>query len=405
MIRIAAALGAGLLLAGAVVAQPNAEVAPLLAAIESAPVTVLARVDAAKSVDISGYVATLTVLQPLRGAAAGAPITVLWEELSRGRPARLANGQTVLVALVELPTGSLWRQRAADHPGARTIAGSGNALVHDPSPRDVQLLTQYAALAPDAEPALRASALLGIAGTASPAIAVAALERLRRVPALTAAIPDKGLVALLETASDGARPPALRVAIVELAAVARRPATRPALERLARPGSALEPEALTAIAAAAGGLPPARAEALLDRPEAAVRAVGARFVSGNAVERRLPALVRSDPDARVRAAAAVALAATHTAWGVDGCVPALADPDPSVRSAAAEALGALGAPVVSALEDVARTNPEAARGALTALALAGPTGEQALRRFSTELQDPKLRAFARLALGQGPKAH
>jgi HEAT repeat protein len=136
-----------------------------------------------------------------------------------------------------------------------------------------------------------------------------------------------------------------------------------------------------------------------------VRAVGARFLTGNAVERRLPAAVRSDPDARVRAAAAVALAKTHTAWGVDGCIPALADPDPLVRSAAAEALGALGAPVVPTLEDVVRTRPAEARGALTALALAGSTGEQALRRLIVDLPDPKLREFARLALGQGPRAH
>ena len=405
MIRVTAAFGAGLLLAGAAAAQPSALGAPFLAAVEAAPVTALARVDSTQAVDTSGYVATLTVLQPLRGTTASAPLTVLWEELARGRPPRLAGGQTVLVALADLPAGSLWRQRAASHPGARAIAADGDALVHDPSARDVELLARYAALPPGADPTPRAAALIGIAGSASPVLAGAAVDRLRTVPQLTAAIPDAALVALLETATDGERPPPIRVAIVELAGAARRPATRPVLEQLARPGGALEAEALTALAAVDGGLPPARAEALLDRPESAVRAVGARFITGNPVERRLPSLVRSDPDGRVRAAAAVALAKTHTAWGVDGCVPALADPDPLVRSAAAEALGALGAPVVPTLEDVVRTRPAEARGALTALALAGPTGEQALRRLSVDLPDPKLREFARLALGQGPHAH
>jgi HEAT repeat protein len=405
VIRLAAALGAGLLLAGAAVAQPSAPGAPILAALESAPVAALARVDGVETVDGSGYVATLTVLQPLRGTGAGATLTVLWEELARGRPPRLANRQTVLVALAAPPPGSLWKQRLQQHPGAVAIAANGDALLHAPAPRDVELLVRYAALPTDAAGELRAAVLLELAGSASPPLAGTALERLTTVPALTAAIPDKGLVALLDWTADGERPLAQRVAIVNLAGAARRPATRPALEQLARPGGGLEAEALVALAAIDGGLPPARAEALLDRPQPAVRAVGARFASGEAVERRLPALVRSDPDPRVRAAAATALAATHTAWGVDGCVPALADSDPAVRSAAAEALGALGAAVVPQLDDVARTRPAEARGALTALALAGPTGEQALRRLSVELPDPKLRDFARLALGQGPHAH
>jgi hypothetical protein len=86
-------------------------------------------------------------------------------------------------------------------------------------------------------------------------------------------------------------------------------------------------------------------------------------------------------------------------------VPALGDADPSVRSAAATTLGALGDHVVPTLERVARTQPAEARGALTALALAGPNGEAALRRLSAELPDERLRDFARLALGQGPHTH
>ena len=105
----------------------------------------------------------------------------------------------MLVALADLPAGSLWRQRATGHPGARAIAADGDALVHDPSARDVELLARYAALAPGADPALRASALIGIAGGASPVLAGAAVDRLRTVPQLTAAIPDAALVALLET--------------------------------------------------------------------------------------------------------------------------------------------------------------------------------------------------------------
>ena len=405
MNRVAALLGAGLLLAGAAAAQPSAPGTSLLAALETAPVAALARVGNVQAIDASGYAATLTVVRPLRGTAADARLTVLWEELARGRLPRLADGQTIVVALDDAPAGSLWRQRRRDRPEARAIAANGDALLPVPPARDVEWLANYAALPTDATAARRAAALVDLAAGASPPLAGAALDRLTVVPTLTAAMADAGLLALLATAADTQRPRALRIAIVALAGAARRPASRPPLAQLARPGSDLEADALGALAAVDGGLPPARAEALLDRPEPALRAIGARFASGNAVERRLPALVRGDPDPSVRAAAATALAATHTEWGVAGCLPALSAPTPSVRATAAGALGAIGAPVVPTLEDVARARPDQARGAMTALALAGPTGEQALRRLSVELPDPHLRDFARLALGQGPHAH
>ena len=313
VIRIAAALGAGLLLAGAAVAQPSARGAPLLAAIESAPVTVLARVDAVQSVDISGYVATLTVLQPLRGAAAGAPLTVLWEELARGRPARLANGQTRprrarraagrIAVAPALPPTTRARERspATANAPASTIRRRATS----------QLLTRYAALPPDAD---AGAARVGAARHRRQRVAAARGRRARTIaPRAGAHRGDPG---------QGSRRPARDWP--PTASARRRCASRSSARRRRRGGrrrgprssnwrdraARSKPEALMAIAAVDGGLPPARAEALLDRPEAAVRAVGARFASGNAVERRLPALVRSDPDPRVRAAAAVALAAT-----------------------------------------------------------------------------------------------
>lgn len=403
MIRAFAALGAGLLLAGAVAAQPSAPGAPLLEAIDRAPITALVRIDGVAPIDASGYAATATVLRPLRGIDGGATRTVIWEELARGRLPRLATGDVVVLALIDPPSGSLWKQRLAPRAGALTIAGDGDALLRRPPPRDVDLLVRYA----DAgvEPLPRAAALLEIAGSASAPLAGMAIQRLRADPALVAAIPEKGLLALLDWAADGERPMAERAAIVALVGSARRPATRAPLEQLAKPGGLLEAEALIALATLDGGMPASRAEALLDRPQAPIRVVGVRALSGAAVERRLPELVRGDPDPRVRAAAAAALAATQTKWGVDGCVPALADGDPAVRSGAAEALGRLGGAVVPQLEEVARTRPAEARGALTALALAGPTGEQALRQLSANLTDPKLREYARLALGQGPHAH
>lgn len=404
MIRPAAALLAGLLLAGAA-AGSTPDAGPLLAAIDGAPVVALVRVGEPRQSDASGWSAWLTVVRGLRGVAAGDQLPVIWEEPARGRPPRLASGQDVLVVLAPAPSGSLWRQREQAAPGARALAGGGAALLVAPSAGDVDLLARLAALPSDAKPADRAAALADIALGGAPPLALAALGRLSAEAPLAAALADASLVALATAAGDTERPPSVRVALVTAAGAIRRPAARPPLLALATAGNPLEAPALLALASIDGGLPADRAAALLDRDDPQLRAIGARFARGNAVARRLPALVRGDPDPRVRAAAAAALAATRTVWGMDGCLPALADADPTVRSTAAAALGALGAPAVPTLERVARTQPAEARGALAALALAGPTGEAALRRLSTDLPDEELRAFARLALGQGPHAH
>ena len=176
-----------------------------------------------------------------------------------------------------------------------------------------------------------------------------------------AAFGDDGAVRLARIAADAERPRAQRIEVLLLLGTRAPRRNRPLIEPLAQAGAPLEPEALAALGAIGGGLPAARVEPLLDRPQSAVRAVAARYASGPLAERRLPALVRSDPDASVRAAAAITLADTHTVWGLDGALPALGDPDPAVRAAAAEALGRLGAPAVSRLEAVARTHPRSAR--------------------------------------------
>ena len=404
MIRPAAALLAGLVLAGAA-AGATTDAGPLLAAIDAAPVVALVRVGETRQSDPSGWSARLTIVRPLRGGAAGDQLAVVWEEVARGRPPRLSSGQEVLVALAPAPSGSLWRQREQAVPGALALAGDGEALLAAPSRRDVELLAILTALPAAASPADRAAALADLALGGSPPLALAALARLSAEAPLAAALAEARLVALATAAGDAQRPQSVRVALVSAAGAMRRPAARPPLLAHATPGNPLEAPALLALASIDGGLPADQAAALLDRDDPALRAIGARFASGNAVARRLPALVRGDPDPRVRAAAATALAATRTVWGVDGCLPALADRDPTVRAAAASALGALGANAVPTLERVARTQPAEARGALAALALAGPTGADALRRLSAELPDEELRAFARLALGQGPHAH
>jgi hypothetical protein len=394
------------LLATAAYAQPSAPGLAVLSAAETARTTVVGRVVEVVRLDRTGYAATVQVERVLSGdARPGAAVRIGWEELGGARQPRLAAGQRVLIALDELPAGSLWRQRFPPDSHALTLAAHGDAWLADPPAADLDLLAAYLQLGPRPAAAARASALARIVSAGAPVLAAAALARLASMPDAETALDANASDLLMHTAADVQKPLTLRRDIITFAGRRRLTAATARLEVLSRGGPPLAASALVALGEIRGGLPPGEVEDLLDSQDAELRAVGARFASGAIAERRLPPLVRGDPVPLVRAAAAEALAGTRTAWGVDGAVPALADPDPVVRSSAAEALGALGAPVVPALDAVARTQPAAARGAITALARAGPTGVAAVRRLMDDHPDAHLRAFARLALGQGPRPH
>ena len=392
-----------LLVACAAAAQPSAPGRSLLPAAETARATVVGRLTDVTQLDRSGYAATLHVERVVDGTVSGGPIRVAWEELATGRPARFADGQRVLVALDDLPHGSLWRQRFPNG-AALVVAANGDAFVRDPAARDVAALAAYLQLDAKAPAQARGAALVRITVEATPPLAPAALARLASLPDPGAALDASATKRLLTAAADAQTPQALRRDIIALAGHARLAAAAPQLEALARPDAELEPEALTALGEIRG-LPAAQVEQLLERPQPALRAVGARFASGSIAERWLPGMVRGDPSPDVRAAAARGLAAQRTKWGLDAAIPALADSDPQVRSTAAAALGALGDPVVPTLEAVARTQPAEARGAITALVLAGPAGVAVVRRLAVDHPDEHLRAFARLALGRGPHVH
>jgi hypothetical protein len=394
------------LIAATAAAQPSAPGRGILPAAETARLTVVGRIDGVTHLDRSGYAATVQVERVLAGAAQpGTGVRIGWEELAAARPPRFADQQRVLVVLDDLPAGSLWRQRFPTGSAALAVAERGDAFLPEPTSGDLDLLAAYLQLGRTAPAVVRATALSHMVAAATPALAGVAVARLASTPELGAGLDAAAVDRVLHTAADADKPLALRRAVIALAGSARLAAAAPPLEGLARPGAVLEPEALVALGEIRGGLPPSQVEALLDRPEAGPRAVGARFATGAVAERRLPPLVRGDAAPRVRAAAAQALAATRTAWGLEAAVPALADPDPQVRSAAAQALGEIGSAAVPALETVALTQPAEARGAITALTQAGPTGVAVVRRLATEHPDPRLRDFARLALGQGPHAH
>jgi hypothetical protein len=392
--------------AGGAAAQASAPGRALLPAAETGRSTVVGRIADVTHLDRSGYSATLTPERVIGGIPpSNGALRIAWEELAGARPVRFDAGQRVLVVLEPLPHGSLWRQRFPDESAALAVAAEGDAFLVEPEPRDLDALAVYLRLGPHASPAARASGLARLVGDGGPRVADAALARLAAARELQAAIDPAAAALLLRVAEDSQAPLSLRRDIVAFAGHARLVAAVPQLEALARPGGALEPAALTALGEIRGGLSAEQAESLLDNPAPALREVGARFATGALAERRLPGLARRDPAAGVRAAAATALVRTRTKWGLDAAIPVLADPDPQVRSATAAALGGLGDPAVPTLESVARTQPAEARGAITALSLSGPAGIAAVRRLATDLPDPQLRAFARLALGQGPRAH
>jgi hypothetical protein len=399
------AVAAVALLAASAHAQPSTPERVLLPATEHARATVVGRVDDVTKLDRSGYTATLVVERVLAGdVRPGEPIRIGWEELASKPPPRLRKGQRVLIALDDLPQGSLWRERFPAGTSALAIAARGDALLIEPQSTDLELLAGYVQLGAKATPAARASSLARIAAGASPMVARAAVDRLALLPNVGHALDAAATEQLMRTAADERQPLQLRREIIVLAGQARLTAAASALEALAVRDGVFEAEALTSLGEIRG-LPNAQVESLLDRKEASVRAVGARFATSALAERRLPSIVRRDPAPAVRAAAAQALVETHTIWGLDAAVPALADPDPQVRSTAAQSLGALGAAGVPALEAVARSQPAEARGAITALAMAGPQGIVVVRQLSQDHPDQRLRDFARLALGQGPHAH
>jgi hypothetical protein len=400
---ISAALAA--LIAAQAAAAPLAPGAALLPAAETARATAVGRIDDVTRLDRSGFAATLRIERVLSGPLPATTIRIAWEELASGRPPRFADGQRVLVALDDLPRASLWRQRFGADSSVLAVAAQGDAYLRDVDGRDLALLAAYLQLDRGAAPAVRAPALVGVVVDATPPVAEVALTRLASMPDAAAALDARAVTRLLDVAAKPDTPKSLRRDIVVYAGNARLAAAAAQLEALARPGAELEAEALTARGEIGGGLPAAEVERLLERPQPALRAVGARFATGAVAERSLPSLVRKDPSPEVRAAAAAALARQRTTWGIDGAIPALGDTDPQVRTAAAQALGALGNPVVAPLDTVARTRPAEARGAITALVLAGPTGIAAVRQLAVDHSDERMRDFARLALGRGPHVH
>ncbi|HVP28283.1 MAG TPA: HEAT repeat domain-containing protein [Myxococcota bacterium] len=402
-----ALVGAGLA-ARARAADPAAGGPPLLEAAERATLTAVGIVHEPERVDLQGRAAWLEVESVVAGEGTpGRRVRFAWEELAQGRPDRFAEGERVLVALAPLPSGSLWHQRfpiVAGVPPVRVVAAGGDAFLRRPDPVTVDLLTRYLALpAEERGGPPGALALARLVAGGEPVVAAASLRRLAELPGSAAKLGDAGARTLGGALEDAARPRGLRAAIVAFAGDQRVVALRSRLVALATPGGELEPEAIAALATLDGGLPADRAEALLASADPRVRAVAAGLVSGPKAEQRLAGLLRNDPSAEVRAAAATALLEPGGPGAVGDAAPGLFDRDSTVKAATAKAMGSLGERAVPTLQQLTmERSAEEAKGPIAALSLAGMPGARALVEIASTHPDPAVRTLARFALGSVP---
>jgi len=377
----------------------------LLAAAETATATVLGTIEEPGQVDLHGWAARLRIERVLVGdLAPESSLRIAWEELSRSRPVRFREGDRILVALDPLPGASLWSQRFPDRD-ALAVAARGEAFLRAPDPAGVETLAAFLALSREqrtGEPGV--GALTELVSRAQPPLARGALARLGQLSALDSKLSPRARERLTHTIANPKRPEGLRAGVLRLIGERKLRGLRPAVALRARQGSPLRAEALAALAALDGGLPPEQVARLLESGDPAVRAVAVRNAPGTASEPRLARLLREDPDPQVRAAAVEALLAARGAAAVGSASAALFDGDARVRETAVLKLASLGEAAVPTLESlVERRAVEEAKAPLAALALTGSPGRAALERIATRHPDQQVRALARAVMGRPPR--
>jgi len=392
----------------AVPEQPPHGGRKLLHAAVAATTAVVGRISESKRLDHAGYQATLLVEQSLSGSLAKSDrVRIGWEELSASRPVRFKDGDRVIVALAPLPSASLWRSRFPDAGTAHdvyVVLAEGEAFVAHPDPDSISCLETYIRLSPEARRGAEGeNALAAILRRAAPDLAVAAAQALIDLDGPTP-LPEAAQEDLSEALRLD-RSPALQPLIIEIAARYRAIRLRAQLQSLGDSDADLGFAALMAVAAIDGSTADERVTALLSDANPMKRRVGVHLARGSMVEPLLP-LLRSDSDPKVRAAAAQALIEQRGSSAMTEVLRGLADPDLFVRTESARALGRLGAAVVPALVDIARTSsPDAAQAAVLALESTGTAGVDALHDLAENHPEPSVRRLAKIAMGKLEDPH
>lgn len=363
--------------------------------------TVVGVVGEPVQLDAHGWAAGLQVERVLAGEVEPAAVLRIgWEELVRDRPARLAEGERVLVALEPLPAKSLWLQRFPSGD-AFAIADAGSALLRAPDATSLSLLERYLALPSEEGETPRATAALSaLVARATPALATGALARLDEIPGLAQRLEGASARVLAGALADSARPATLRRALLELVGRRRLEALRGEVVALTRAGSGLESEAWAARIALDGGLEPEQVALLLEQSDPALRSLAVRHARGTPAERQVRQRIRSDADPAVRAEAVEAWLSWRGEAALGDVEPALFDPDPRVRGRAALAVGGLGSAAVPRLRELVEGYPaDQVLGPIAALRFAGREGMAALREIAASDPDEKKRQLARIGLG------
>lgn len=376
----------------------------ILASIPSASAVVVGVVSQPRNIDLHGWSAGLKVDQLLAGqAASGEVLTMAWEELSKSRPVRFADGERVLVVLSPLPTQSLWRKRFADVEDlrkVRVVAGHGDAFLVGPDGGTLNTLEHYLAMVPNARNGAPGEARLAeLVSIGHHSMAVEALEQLE---GKTTTLGIDAVAGLLEAAENPGRESSLRIRALKLAARQDSVAVRRTATALSQPGSTLRAPAYEVLAGLPGALPPEQAATLLAAPEPELRVVGIGLIADPGAREKLLGLVREDKDATVRLAAGKALLSRGGASAIADVLVLLDDPDAVVRNGIAGAVGALGSAAVEPLRTVVDTGSErAALAGVLGLARAGKDGGQALLAITHLHPNEAVRTFAKLAVGRG----
>jgi hypothetical protein len=381
----------------------------ILASAARAQAVVTGVVSRVESIDLHGWRADLRIDRVLIGSVRlGETLTIGWEELSSTRQVRFADGQSVLVVLDALPTQSLWRKRFPARDRAHTVlvvASAGDAFVSKPDGVTLDALEHYLAMTASArEGAPGTERLAELVRGGYPAVAREALARFEGSSTLVAALDADGAAALLAAARSPEREPALRSAVLGLAAQHRLPGTRETALALTAPTSAIRPAAYRALASLPDGLSAEAVESLLVDADPELRAVGVEALRDDSARERYAALIRADPSPTVRLAAGRALLARQGTSGIPDVVALLDDHDDTVRSGIAESIGAFGAPAIAPLLAVVNAGSEhAALAAVLGISRTGPKAAVTLETIADTHAKESVRAFARLALGEAPK--
>lgn len=360
-------------------------------------------IQAPTKVDLHGYSAKLVVDQALSGHVhLGETLSIGWEELSEGRPARFDEKDRVLVCLEPMPNYSLWKKRFPAEKGTVwAVCGRGQSFLRDPNGATTYLLRHFLGLGSSGVSDPAGQAYLGrLAAEGSEPVAFEAVKLLATNQAQLA---DRATIdPLLEAVRNPDRDRELRQQAFLVLGHRKAKDARERLEKLTVKGFDLRASAIHSVALIDGGIPKDTVQRYLSDEEAEVRGVAVLY-SDKDDTKTLRKILTEDPDTLVRILAINKVFQLYQIDALDDVLPLLGDPDDKIRAAAAKGSGGLGAPAIPRLKEVALgDNFRAAQGAVLAISLTGKAGMETMGDLAHNHPDKRIQALAKFTLGEAP---